>query len=182
MTKREQIIEILESKRMKSFGSITKTDFPYIADAILALNENDCTCGGYPDCICDITRSAIEQKESKGVEEWFNNHSDCYTMKSDKTIPALTKDTFLKYAQQPQKVEQEEEKPTEYIPYFGWCDVDKCKNEGCCGGTGWRKTGYWTLCSNHSRMAREGKKQPKMKQSAVEKESKRDKKTGYLKQ
>ena len=39
MTRREQIIEILESKRMKSFGSITKTDFPYIADAIIALDD-----------------------------------------------------------------------------------------------------------------------------------------------
>jgi hypothetical protein len=29
-------------------------------------------------------------------------------------------------------------------------------------------------------MAREGKKQPKMKQSAIEREFKRDKKTGYL--
>ena len=37
--KREQIIEILESKRLKSFGSITKSDFADIADAILALFE-----------------------------------------------------------------------------------------------------------------------------------------------
>jgi len=68
----------------------------------------------------------------------------------------------------------------DYEPYFGWCDIDGCKNEGCCGGIGWRKTGYWTLCTDHSRMAREGKKQPKMKQSAIKREKSRDKKTGYL--
>jgi DNA topoisomerase VI subunit B len=38
-TKREQIIEILENKRLKSFGSIIKTDFPSITDAILDLDE-----------------------------------------------------------------------------------------------------------------------------------------------
>lgn len=67
-----------------------------------------------------------------------------------------------------------------YEPYFGWCDVQKCKNEGVCGGMGWRETGYWTLCSKHSAMAREGKKQPKMNQSAINRESKRDRITGYL--
>ena len=39
--KREQIIEILESKRLKSFGSITKSDFADIADTILALQKPD---------------------------------------------------------------------------------------------------------------------------------------------
>ena len=81
------------------------------------------------------------------------------------------------YAQSHQ-VEMPSDEP--YEPYFGWCDVDKCKNEGCCGGTGWRETGYWTLCTEHSAMARNGDKQPKMKKSSVKRENSRDKKTGYL--
>ena len=67
-----------------------------------------------------------------------------------------------------------------YEPYHGWCDVDKCESEACCGGTGWRDAGYWRLCTEHSRMERNGEKQPKMKDSSVERESRRDNKTGYL--
>jgi len=59
MTRREQIIEIIR----KYIISFPETDFGIVADAILALFENDCTCGGYPDCICGITRSAIKQKQ-----------------------------------------------------------------------------------------------------------------------
>ena len=70
----------------------------------------------------------------------------------------------------------------EYEPYFGWCDVDGCKNEGCSGGSAWRDTGYWTVCYKHSDEHRKGLEQPKMKQSSVERENKRDKKTGYLSQ
>jgi hypothetical protein len=70
----------------------------------------------------------------------------------------------------------------EYEPYFGWCDVDGCENEGCSGGNAWRKTGYWTVCYKHSDEYRNGLEQPKMKQTAVEREIKRDKKTGYLSQ
>ena len=70
----------------------------------------------------------------------------------------------------------------EYEPYFGWCDVDGCKNEGCSGGSAWRDTGYWTVCYKHSDEHRKGLEQPKMKQSSVERENKRDKKTGYLRQ
>ena len=68
----------------------------------------------------------------------------------------------------------------DYEPYFGWCDVDGCENEGCSGGIAWRDTGYWTVCSKHSAEHRNGLEQPKMKQAAVYKESNRDKKTGYL--
>ena len=64
----------------------------------------------------------------------------------------------------------------EYEPYFGWCDVDGCKNEGCSGGSAWRDTGYWTVCHKHSDEHRKGFEQPKMKQSSVERENKRDKK------
>ena len=65
-------------------------------------------------------------------------------------------------------------------PYFGWCNVEGCDNEGCCGGACWRETGYWTVCRKHSDMHREGKPQPKMKQKAIDKEKSRDKKTGFL--
>lgn len=77
--------------------------------------------------------------------------------------------------------QRDEEKQIEYEPYFGWCDVEGCKNEGSGGGIGWRETGYWTLCMDHNRMARESKKQPEMKQSAIDRENSRDKLTGYLK-
>jgi len=67
-----------------------------------------------------------------------------------------------------------------YEPYFGWCDVKGCKNEGSCGGICWKDTAYWTTCSEHSANNRAGAKQPKMKQSAIDREKRRDKKTGYL--
>ena len=69
----------------------------------------------------------------------------------------------------------------EYEPYFGWCDVDGCKNEGCSGGSAWRDTGYWTVCYKHSDEHRKGLEQPKMKQSSVERENKRDKKNRVFK-
>ncbi|HDY68758.1 hypothetical protein LCGC14_1228000 [marine sediment metagenome] len=72
------------------------------------------------------------------------------------------------------------EKQSRDEPYFGWCNVEGCKNEGCSGGMAWRETGYWTVCSDHSQMHRNGESQPKMNQKAIEKEKSRDKKTGYL--
>ena len=68
----------------------------------------------------------------------------------------------------------------EYEPYFGWCDVNGCEGEGCSGGNAWRDTGYWTVCSKHADMYREGKQQPKMKKKAIDRENSRDKETGYL--
>lgn len=68
-----------------------------------------------------------------------------------------------------------------YEPYFGWCDVDGCKEEGAAGGCYWSDTGYWTTCHKHSQDARDGKPQPKMKMRAIKREASRDKKTGYLK-
>ena len=70
----------------------------------------------------------------------------------------------------------------DYEPYFGWCDVDGCENEGCSGGNAWRKTGYWTVCYKHADDFRKGLEQPKMKQTAIKRENKRNKKTGYLSQ
>lgn len=65
------------------------------------------------------------------------------------------------------------ELPSDYEPYFGWCDVDGCEREGCSGGMAWRDTGYWTVCDKHSQMYREGEEQPKMKQTAIDKEKTR---------
>ena len=64
---REQIIEILESKRMKSFGSITKTDFPYIADAILALDEEIHCVADYSPNILHVHHKHIYYKNGKRV-------------------------------------------------------------------------------------------------------------------
>jgi len=58
-------------------------------------------------------------------------------------------------------------------PYFGWCNVEGCQNEGANGGNCWRGTGYWTVCSKHASEYRAGKPQPKMKQSAIEREKRR---------
>jgi len=82
-----------------------------------------------------------------------------------------------------QKIQDQLEKAmSEYEPYFGWCDVDGCENEGCSGGNAWRDTGYWTVCYKHSADHRNGLEQPKMKQTSVDRENKRDKNTGYLSQ
>jgi hypothetical protein len=61
----------------------------------------------------------------------------------------------------------------EYEPYFGWCNVEGCENEGANGGGCWRETGYWTVCSKHSKEFIEGKPQPPMKQWAIDKEKRR---------
>lgn len=76
------------------------------------------------------------------------------------------------------QIEEEANKP--YEPYFGWCDVDGCENEGSSGGVAWRETGYWTVCHKHFTDCHNGRPQPQMKQSAIDRENGRDKKTGYL--
>jgi hypothetical protein len=58
-------------------------------------------------------------------------------------------------------------------PYFGWCEVEGCEQEGANGGGCWRDTGYWTVCSKHSQEYREGKPQPPMKQWAIDREKSR---------
>lgn len=54
------------------------------------------------------------------------------------------------------------------------CDVEGCKNEVSSQGCSWRETGYWCICYKHSAAARFGEPQPKMKQSAIEREASRD--------
>jgi len=59
------------------------------------------------------------------------------------------------------------------FPYWGICDVAKCPNEVCSQGCDWRDTGYWCVCSTHSRQHRDGKRRPKMKQRAIKREKSR---------
>jgi len=66
-----------------------------------------------------------------------------------------------------------DEMPETYEPYFGWCNVEECENEGANGGCCWSETGYWTVCSKHASDYREGLPQPQMKQSAIDREKKR---------
>lgn len=94
--------------------------------------------------------------------------------------PRLVKIQEIKQQIATLKAEVEREEKEENEPYFGWCDVEGCELPGCSGGVYWRETGYWTICSIHSNMARSGIEQPKMKQEAIEREKRRDKKTGYL--
>ncbi len=61
----------------------------------------------------------------------------------------------------------------EYEPYFGWCNVEGCENEGANGGCCWRETGYWTVCCKHASEYRAGKPQPKMQQKYIDKEATR---------
>lgn len=61
----------------------------------------------------------------------------------------------------------------EYEPYFGWCDVEGCENEACRGGGVWSETGYWKVCGKHSAEFMEGKPQPRMKQSSIDREKSR---------
>ncbi len=58
-------------------------------------------------------------------------------------------------------------------PYFGFCDVEGCENEACSGGSAWRDTGYWRVCHKHAADYRNNKPQPKMKQSAIDRENTR---------
>ena len=44
--------------------------------------------------------SQVEAKEVKSAEKWFYNNFDCYADSDRDVIPAMTKETFLKYANQ----------------------------------------------------------------------------------
>jgi len=57
------------------------------------------------------------------------------------------------------------------------CDVKDCFKRGVTGGINWSETGYWLLCNEHSSSKR---KQPKMKQRAVDRENSRDENTREL--
>ena len=99
--------------------------------------------------------------------------------RSGDRIEAVDKSEFIEPLKEYGK-QQRDNVGEHYEPYFGWCDVDGCPEEGCSGGNAWRDTGYWTVCMKHAQDFRDHKPQPKMKQEAIDKENSRDKKTGYL--
>ena len=49
------------------------------------------------------------------------------------------------------------------------CDVQGCNETVTNGGCHWRKSGYWSICSAHSQMARK----PQMKPEAINREKNR---------
>ena len=130
----------------------------------------------------------VDNKSVEGLIEMFKNipvdvlHTDC---EGDRAIASgyitsnnasVLAESVIKYLSQ-QPVPKERIEDTE--PYFGWCDVEGCENEGCCGGTCWSETGHWRVCSKHSQQHREGSLQPQMKQAAIDRENSRDE-NGYL--
>jgi len=60
-------------------------------------------------------------------------------------------------------------------PYSYWpqCDVQGCKGVSSSGGSHWRDTGYWSICSKHGDECRKRKPQPKMKDAAIKREKSR---------
>jgi hypothetical protein len=176
---REQIAGIIRKHAYLSHDHVWED----IIDDILALAPQDTKhrllkvyppLGEDKELIQRVNGASERFMQSKDLtdEEWLKLPKE--------EILQLYKNCYKLLMQFAQQEQSEQVTDKSYEPYFGWCDVDGCKNEGCCGGTGWMKSGYWTLCTNHSRMSREGKKQPKMKQSAIQRESRRDKKTGWL--
>ena len=105
-------------------------------------------------------------KESYGSHHWIN-----------KRLKELKEE--LQAIQVQAKV-SDDSGEQEYEPYFGWCDVEGCENEGCSGGNAWGDMGYWTVCYKHADDYRKNKPMPKMKQKAIDRENSRDKTTGCL--
>ena len=60
------------------------------------------------------------------------------------------------------------------------CDVDHCFKSVSGSGCSWKETGYWCCCSEHNSDGRDGKPQPTMKARAIERENRRDRKTGIV--
>jgi len=123
-----------------------------------------------------MTKAEQFSKKYYSLLLWASDQKQEFLIKKETDLKRSFEKSLKEYAEAyyEEKMEEYEE------PYFGWCNVDGCENEGCNGGGCWRETGYWTVCSKHSKQWREGKPQPKMKQSAIDKEKTRDKKTGYL--
>ena len=167
--KAEQIIDILKKHSrqvndLRYTGMIIEVEhFQSIAYELSALNEEEDEMYATNDNPFGVV--VRNDKEIDTNTPFFGNSGAKIPMKE--TIGSTT--NF--------KVEAKEHA---YEPYFGWCDVSRCKNEGCSGGVAWRETGYWTVCSEHAASDRNGDPQPKMKQSAIKREKSRDKITGYL--
>lgn len=130
----------------------------------------------------------MKPETEKKLRELFDNHFNCYADTGEvgeddkfvegKIVLAIDQNQFISLIPQIQSILQAEN--AEYEPYMGWCDVEGCDNESCSNGSYYKEKGYWCLCSEHSKSAREGKPQYFMKQSAIDRENSRDKKTGCL--
>ncbi len=59
-------------------------------------------------------------------------------------------------------------------PLMGYCDVDGCEDESTSQGICWRNAGYWHCCAKHNAEYRNGSPQPKMNQTAIDREASRD--------
>lgn len=154
-----------QSKKLKKYVNLLK-------DAIDLLNGNG--------LIIPSKKKSINTKFTNYVNEGADLNKQINILESE--LSALQS---IKQEEQPRKESWRDFTMTdklkeEYVPYFGWCDVSGCKEEGCSGGIAWRETGYWTVCSKHASSDRNGDTQPKMKQSAIKREKGRDKITGYL--
>ena len=68
-----------------------------------------------------------------------------------------------------------------YLPEGGYtCEVEGCMEVDICGTHWGEETLYLHLCDNHYRESYSGKPMPPIKKYALERESARDKQTGYL--
>lgn len=72
-----------------------------------------------------------------------------------------------------ESVEPENEEPEMEDEHT--CDVYGCDQSPTTQGSYWRDSGYWCLCSLHSKMGREGLPVPFMKEKAIEREERRKK-------
>ena len=68
--------------------------------------------------------------------------------------------------------------PHYLTPEGNTCEIEGCMNE-ISSGQRWGKY-YLSLCHKHGAMAFKKKRRPKVKSYAIERELKRDKKTGFL--
>jgi hypothetical protein len=173
--KTEEIISLLKRNTTPislHAEAIFEHSFSAIANEIIVMSES--------------SQSAPE--EPKPNTSQVETAEDIWKAKC-KEFNITTNDKFVRFKQAileameecaSQRKEASDEKPQKYEPYFGWCDVSRCKNEGCSGGNAWNDTGYWTVCTKHAASCRAGDPQPKMKQSAIKREKSRDKITGYL--
>lgn len=129
----------------------------------------------------DTKRKEREMKRFESIEELQQQIDKLLLVHSSSDYRRVHNEISQRLSLTAETMElREKEDEQEYAPYMGWCDVEGCGLEASGGGVCWRETGYWKLCSDHSANYRNGKQQPKMKQSAIDRENSRDKVTGCL--
>jgi len=127
--------------------------------------------------LIEMIKKLGKQSTTESVTEKLTRIKEQYVTKKEfDAMAEVIKHHIIRIRELEKRIKQLENDE----PYFGWCNVEGCEKEGCSGGNAWRGTGYWTVCDKHADDFRAGKPQPKMKQSAIDKENSRDKKTGQL--